>query len=93
MAVTTVDYSMKVPKELKEVVDLLDKAVAKLKAKAPFSEYADLLGPLMAALEGIGGVGEEIKSEYKDEAAAYLVHKLMGTLLAPAEAAPEAPAA
>lgn len=76
-----VKYEMSVPKEIKEVVDLLDGVAQKLMAKAPVSEYADLLGSLMSAVEGIGAVSEEIKSEYRDEAAGYLVHKLLGTLL------------
>lgn len=86
MSVQTVDYTMKVPKEGKEVVDLLAGVVGKLKAKASIADYQDLLDELMLAIEGIGGVSEEVKSQYRDELAGYLTHRLMGELLPVEEA-------
>ena len=82
----TVVYEMKVPKEGKEVVDLLDGVLAHVVAKKGFAELADLVDELMVAVDGVGGISEELKSEHRDELAGYLVHKLMGTLL-PAEKA------
>ncbi len=84
----TIKYEMDVPKELKDIVDLLDGILEKVMAKAEMAEYTQLLGDLMTAIDGIEGVGEEIKSQYRDEAVGYLVHKLMGRLL-PAESATE----
>lgn len=81
MSVTTINYTMQVPKELKEVVDLLDAILENIMAKKSVAEYGNILDELMAAVEGIGGVSEEIKSEFRDEAAGYLVHKLLGRLL------------
>lgn len=77
----TVDYILKVPKEMKEVIDLIDGIAGKLVAKAELASYTDLLDEAMVAIEGIQHVGEEVKSEYRDEIAAYLVHKLMATLM------------
>jgi len=77
----TVEYLMKVPKELKDVIDLMDGLVEKIMAKADLKEYTTLLGDLMLAVEGVDGIAEEAKSQYRDEAAGYLVHKLLGRLL------------
>lgn len=87
----TVDYTMKVPKEMKEVVDLLDGLLEKIMSKAGASSYMSLLDELMAAIDGVGGIAEEAKSQYRDEAAGYLVHKLLGRLLpvAKSESPPE----
>lgn len=87
----TIDYTMKVPKELKEVVDLLDGIVEKVMAKAEIAGYMELIDELSAALDGITGVKDEIKSQYRDEAAGYLVHKLMGRLMPVEEPAPAEP--
>lgn len=89
---TTIDYTMKVPKELKEVVDLLNGILENVMAKKSIQEYTNLIDELMVAVDGIGGVSEEMKSQFRDEAAGYLLHKLMGTLLPPAPVvAPPAP--
>lgn len=81
----TVAVTMQVPKELKEVVDLLNAVLENVVAKKGVTEYGNVLDELLAAVEGIGGVSEEIKSQYRDEAAGYMVHKLLGTLLPVAE--------
>lgn len=77
----TVDVTMQVPKEIKEIVDLLDGILQKVMAKAPIADYAGLIDEAMLAADGVTGVSEEVKSAYRDEAAGYLVHKLLGTLL------------
>lgn len=86
----TVAVTMQVPKELKEVVDLLNAVLENVMAKKGITEYSNILDELLQAVEGIGGIGEEIKSQYRDEAAGYMVHKLLGTLLPVSEAAPAA---
>lgn len=78
-----VKYEMDVPKEGKEVVDLLDKILEKVLAKAPLAEYAVLFGDASVAVDGIAGIKDEIKSSNRDELAGYMVHKLMGRLLEP----------
>lgn len=77
----TVDYTMKVPKEIKEIVDLLDSLLEKIMSKAGIASYTTLFGQLMTAIDGIEGVTKEAQSQYRDEAAGYLVHKLLGRLL------------
>lgn len=81
MSVTTVSYTMEVPKELMEVIDLLDGILEKVMTKADVATYIELLDEASAAAGGIQNVAEEAKSQYRDEAAAYLVHKIMGRLL------------
>lgn len=77
----TVSYSMQVPKEGKEIVDLLDGILEKVLAKAEIASYMSLVGDLTKAADGIASVKDEVKSEYRDELAAYMVHKLMARLL------------
>ena len=78
---------MKVPKESKDVVDLIDGILEKALAKAEFADYSELLGKLMSALDGVQGVAPELASQYRDELAGYLVQKVMARL------APVAPVA
>lgn len=79
--VEKINVNMEVPKEGKELVDFLDKVLEKVMGKAPIAEYAELLAAVMPAVDGIAKLGEEMKSDGKDELAAYLVHKLLGRLL------------
>jgi hypothetical protein len=80
----TVDVVVKVPKESKEVVDLLEKIVEKVKAKSPLSGYADLLDELMVAVEGAQGIAEEVKSEHVGGLAGYAGDKIVRALYKPA---------
>jgi phosphopantothenate synthetase len=77
----SVDYVMKVPKEGKDVVDLIDAILANVFAKTPISEWTNVIDELMAAVDGIQSVTEEMKSEGRDELAAYLVHKVMARVI------------
>ena len=90
MTVQTVSYTMEVPKEIKDVIDLLDKVMAKSVAGDSVLSYATLLDDLKDAALGASKIKEEAKSQYRDEAAGYMVHKLLGTLL---PVKPESPAA
>ena len=78
-----VKYEMDVPKEGFEVINFINEILEKVMAKAELAEYAELIGKASVAVDGISKVAEEIKSENRDELAGYMVHKLMGTLLAP----------
>ena len=79
----TVDYTLKVPKECKEVVDALSAIVAHFKSGKGVSEAALLLPELLNAVAGVDQVLDEVKSDGKDELAAYLVHKVWTALEAP----------
>ena len=76
-----VKYELSIPKESKEVVDLVDAILEKVMAKAPIAEFSALIGDLMKAVDGVGSVDDELKSEGRDEIAAYLVHKVMARLV------------
>lgn len=78
--VKTISVQMDVPKESKEVVDLVDKIIEKAMAKAQFEEYQTLLGDLMVAVEGVLNIENEVKSEYRDELAGYISKVLMARL-------------
>jgi len=80
---TTIKYEMQVPKEGKEIVDALTGIIEKVVAKAPLAEYVELFGELSRAVDGVEKVGEEIKSEFRDELAGYMTHKIMGSFWTP----------
>jgi hypothetical protein len=83
MSVEVVQYSMSVPKESKEVVDAVSAIVEHFKAGKSVVEAAALLPAVMVAVDGVQKLGEEAKSAYNDEAAAYCVHKVFGALKGP----------
>ena len=74
-----IKYEMEIPKESKEVIDLLDALLEQLLSEE--KDYAKVLPALMSALDGMAGIKDEVKASYKDELAAYLVHKVLGRLL------------
>ena len=80
MPLETVDYTMKVPKEGKEVVDASAAIVKHFINGGNVATAALLLPAVMKAVDGVSGVGAEMKSEYKDELAGYTVHKLWDSL-------------
>lgn len=82
--------SMDVPKDFKEVVDLVDSIIEKVQKKTDFSEYMELIGKLTAAASGIQNVGPALKGQYRDECAAYLVKVLMERLAPGDESMPKA---
>ncbi len=80
MAVVTVDYTMKVPKETKDLVDALAGIVKHFKNKKSVAEAVELLPSVLQAVEGASAIPAELKSAYSDEGAGYLVHCLWGAL-------------
>lgn len=78
--ISTIDYTMKVPKEGKEVVDLIDAVLEKVLSKSDIASFTELMDELYAAADNITMLDDEVKSEYRDELAGYLTHKLMGRL-------------
>ena len=76
--VETIDYTMPVPKEGKELFDALGALIAHFKkggtlANAPF-------GVVIPAIEGFDKILEEAKSQYKDELSAYGMHTIWQAL-------------
>ncbi len=80
LEVETVTVEMQVPKESKEVVDLVDGILEKALAKSDLNGFSELLGKLMSALDGVQKVPAEILSQNRDELAGYLVQKVMSRL-------------
>lgn len=92
--VEKVAYTMDVPKEGKEVADTVHAIVKHFKDGKDVTEAAALLPAVMQAVDGVGKVADEIKSDGKDELVAYLVHKVMDALFTQAPVAEaEAPEA
>ena len=87
----SVNVTMSVPKEGKELIDLLDSVLEKVMNKEPLANYATLFGEVSQAVDGIGSLKEELKSQGRDELAGYLVQTLLGRLLSPEEEAPAEP--
>ena len=75
------DVMLKVPKESKEVIDLLAGVAVKIKEGADVQDYLSLIGELSSALDGIDKVPAEAKSEGRTEIVAYMVHKMMPILV------------
>lgn len=70
--VVTVPVTLNVPKETKEVVDLLAAIADNVIAKKPVAEWVNIIDETMAALQGVDQVPAEVKSEHKGAIVAYL---------------------
>lgn len=75
-----VAVELMVPKEMHELVVAVTDLVKHFKEKKPLAEAMALLPQVLAAIEGVELISEEIKSDGKDEAAAFLVHKMWEAL-------------
>ena len=76
MSVQTVAVQLDVPKEGKELVDAVDGLVGHFLSGKPLAELGEQLPAAIAAADGANKVGEELRSQYRDELTAYLVKKL-----------------
>jgi len=79
--VTTVPVTMNVPKESKEVIDLLKAIAQNAKEGKKALEYADLIDELAVALNGVDKIPAELKSEHKEDVVAYLVKEVGGVFI------------
>lgn len=73
--VVTIDYTMKIPKEGKEIVDAETKLVDHFMRGGKLEDAAKFLPDLMAAVDNFKQVVVEVRSKYRDELAGYLVHR------------------
>jgi len=73
-----IKQELNVPKETKEVIDLLDAVFEQIKAKSDIAGYMSLIDELYAAAQGFDQVDDELKSKNKADAMAYLVFKIGG---------------
>ena len=75
-----VKYEMEIGKEGKEMVDAIAVLVQHFIKGGDIVGATQHLGEVAKAVDGAAGVVDEIKSEYNDELAGYLVHKVLGAL-------------
>lgn len=78
----TVTYQMAVPKEGKEMIDAVMIMVKHFKGGGDINGAMAYLGQIAQAVDGAVKIVDEIKSEYNDELAAYMVHMLWDALKA-----------
>ena len=78
--IQTVAVTTLVPKESKEMVDALVSLVAHFKYGGDLAGATLLLPGLLSAVEGVGKIAEEVKSEQNDELVGYTVQKVMALL-------------
>lgn len=82
MTVVTVPHTLNVPKESKEIVDGIVELITDLKAKKSTSVVlADQLDNLSQYIDGWDQLDDELKSEYRDDLAGYLVQQIMEVLM------------
>lgn len=80
---------MEVPKECKEVVDLIAAILTDIKMKKSLAEVASgNLPKLFVAVEGFDQLGAEFMSDGQDEVAGYLVQQMMAAFKAAPVVAP-----
>jgi hypothetical protein len=75
-----VPVTMAIPKESKEVVDVVVSVLTHFLAGGDLAGAAAKLPLLMEAVAGFNEIGEEIKSEQNDELAGYALRELMQAL-------------
>jgi len=80
ITIVTVPVTLDVPKEGKELIDLIALLVSHFKNGGSVLGLTGHLGTLKAAVSGAGEVKDEIQSQFKDELAAYTVHKIWSSL-------------
>lgn len=76
--ITTIPYTMEVPKEGMEVVNAIALLVNHFANGGTVVGVTQHLDDLKDAVVGAKDVLDEMKSSYKDELAGYTVHKLWG---------------
>lgn len=76
----TVEVTVRVPKEGKEIVDAAVAIIAHFRAGKSLAEAAALLPSVMQAVDGWDKLGAEISSAQNDELAGYTVQKIIAAL-------------
>ena len=78
--VQTVNVTMAVPVEGKQVIDSVSAIIEHFRAGKSLVEAASLLPSVMLAVENVGAIGEEVESIYNDELAGYTIQKVFSAL-------------
>lgn len=79
--INTIKVELEVGKETKEVIDAVTHLVSEIKAKKGVQEIVvSSLQKLITAVEGVDGVGSEMKSEHQVDTIAYAGRELVNSL-------------
>lgn len=82
MTIVTIPHTLNVPKESKEIVDGIVELIRDLKAKKSTSAVlAGQIDNISGYLDGWDELDDELKSEYRDDLAGYLVQQVMEILM------------
>jgi hypothetical protein len=71
-----IKHELNVPKETKEVIDLLEAIFEKAKDGFQVSDVTDLVDEFMAAVQGADKIDDELKTKARNDAMAYLVYRV-----------------
>lgn len=71
-----VKYELEVPKESKEIIDLLVVIFDKAKDGFEVSEFTEITESLIEGIQGLDKLSMEIKSKHKDDLIAYLIKQI-----------------
>jgi len=89
--IVTIPVTLEIPKETKEVIDALDVILEAAMSGRGATAFVTTFDELMKAADGAAQIKGEMKSQYRDEAAGYLVRTILGRLY-PADESVEQPA-
>lgn len=71
-----VTTNLEVPKESKEIIDLIAVIFDKAKDGFEVSEFAEITSELIQGIQGLDKLGAELKGQNKDDLMAYLVKQI-----------------
>jgi hypothetical protein len=71
-----IKHELQVPKETKEVIDLLEKIYVQVQDGVQITDLAEIFDELSRAVKGIDQVDDEMKSKHRSDAIAYLALKV-----------------
>jgi hypothetical protein len=76
----TVEYTMQVPKEGKEMIDATTLLIKHFKNGGSITEAVALLSDIAQAVDGAAKIVSEMQSEGNDELGGYMTHKIWDAL-------------
>ena len=71
-----IKHELNVPKETKEVIDLLEQIYVQVQDGVQITDLAEIFDELSVAVKGIDQVDDEMKSANRADALAYLALKI-----------------
>jgi len=71
-----IKHELQVPKETKEVIDLLEQIYVQVQDGVQVTDLAEIFDELSRAVKGIDQVDDEMKSKHRADALSYLALKI-----------------